>query len=52
MPHFAAHLDRLSPKDDKAFSSLHHEAGELVTQYSLNLVGLFDLDAESDGVDG
>lgn len=44
--------DRLSPQDDKPFSSHRHEPGKLFTQDSLNLIGLLDGNGQPDRVDG
>lgn len=44
------HLDRFSPQYNEALCTLHHETSELMAQNSFNLVCLFDLDTESDGV--
>ena len=45
-----ADLDGFPPQYDKALSALHHETSELMTQDSFNLIRLFDLNAESNGV--
>lgn len=45
------YLDRLSSEDKKRLGSLRQESGKLVYKDVLNLVGLLDLDAYSDGVD-
>ena len=45
------YLNLLSSENDKVFRPPHHESHELVTEQSLNLVGLFDGNGHSDGVD-
>lgn len=47
-----AYRDRLPPQNDEAFRSDHHEPRELVAQDLLDFIGLLDLDAHSDGIDG
>lgn len=47
-----AYLDRLPPQDEETLCSLFQEARELVYKDVLDLVGLLDLDADADGVDG
>jgi hypothetical protein len=39
-------------EDEEGLCALHHEAGELVGQDGLDLVGLLDLDAHPDRVHG
>ncbi len=45
------YLDRLSSQDEEGLGSLRQEPGKLVYKDVLNLVGLLNLDAYSDGVD-
>lgn len=45
------YLDRFSPQNEEGLSTLCQKASKLVDQDVFNLVGLFDLDADSDAVD-
>lgn len=45
-------IDGLPPQYNKVLRPHHHEPHELLAQYLLNFVGLFDGDADPDGVDG
>ena len=47
MKFVSSNLDGLSPQNDEVLGSLHHEAREFVTQDTLNLIGLFDFDADA-----
>lgn len=47
----ATHLDGLPPQNEEGLGSLGQEAGELVDQDVLDLVGLLDLDAYPHAVD-
>lgn len=51
-PFHTTYLDRFPPQDEKALCPLLQKPRELVDQDALNLVGLFDLDANAHGVDG
>jgi hypothetical protein len=42
------HLDRFSPQHNETLGTLHQESGELVAEDTLNLICLFDLDANTD----
>ena len=44
-------LDGFAPEDEECLSSLSQKSCKLVDEDVLNLVGLFDLDADSDTVD-
>lgn len=46
-----AHLDGLATQHEKSLGSLSQEAGKLVHEDMLNLVGLLDADADSHAVD-
>lgn len=48
----SAHLDWFPPQHNEALRPLHHETREFVTKNAFNFVCLFDLDTESDGIDG
>lgn len=45
------HLYRFPPQDEKCFGPLGQESCEFMNQNVLNLVGLFDLDADSYAID-
>jgi hypothetical protein len=47
----AANLDGLPAEDEEGLGPLGQEAGELVDQDVFDLVGLLDLDADTDAVD-
>jgi hypothetical protein len=47
-----AHLDSLPSHNQKLLRPLHQKPRELVTQYLLDLVGLFDFDRHTNGVNG
>lgn len=40
-------LNRFPSQDEEALGTHHHEAGELVTENLLNLIGLLDCDADT-----
>lgn len=44
-------LDRFPPQDEERLGTLRQEPCKLVYQYMLNLVGLLDLDADTNRVD-
>lgn len=46
------HLDGFSPQHDEALRTLHQKSSELVAEDALDLIRLFDLDANSDRVHG
>jgi hypothetical protein len=47
----ATYFNRFPPQDEESFRSLSEKSRELVHQNMLDLVGLLDLDADSDAVD-
>ena len=48
----STHICRLPPHDNKLVRTLHKEAGELVAENLLDLIGLFDHDAHPHRVHG
>ena len=46
------YLHRLPPQDEEIFCSHHHEAHELVAEDLLDLISLFNSDADTHGVNG
>lgn len=46
-----SYLYRLPPQNNKSLRSLHKEASEFVRQDALDLIGLFNLDRETNAVD-
>ena len=46
------YLDGFSPQHDETLGTLHQKSGELVAEDTLNLIRLFDLDADTDRVHG